>query len=183
MENSNENKMISENESEIDIEKLDDFYEENSKEAEDILKDEGKMEKFLQKLEKKLKTVPVAGNVLAYVPLLMSLVRSYVKKEYTETPVTSMVSIVIALIYFLSPIDIIPDFIVGVGYIDDAAIITGCLALVRTDLEDYRKWRKENGLEVDEAPNYEDIAKQAQQNSKIIKAFFKGQKSVRQSRK
>lgn len=162
----------------IDEEKARAFYEQSRAEAEDILKDEDKMERFLQKLEKKLKTVPAAGNVLAYVPLMMSLVRSYVKKEYTEPPIASMISIVIALIYFLSPIDLIPDTIPGVGFIDDAVVIAGCLALVRTDLEDYKIWRKENGLEFDDIPDYEDIEKEAQINNKFVDAFYKGKKSA-----
>lgn len=162
----------------IDEDKAREFYEKSRSEAEDILKDEDKMERFLQKLEKKLKTVPVAGNALVYVPIMMSLVRSYVKKEYTEPPVASMIAIVVALIYFLSPVDLIPDTIPGVGYIDDALVIAGCLALVRTDLEDYRIWRKNNGFEFDDIPDYEDIAEEARNNNKFAEAFFRGRKSA-----
>ena len=132
----------------------------------------------MQKLEQKLKTVPVAGNALAYVPLMMSLVRSYVKKEYTDAPITTMISVVVALIYFLSPIDLIPDNIPGAGYIDDAVVDSGCLALIRTDLEDYRIWRKENGYELDDIPDYKEIAKKAKDNKKFVDAFFKGRKST-----
>lgn len=177
-EKSFEEEMINDRLEDIDEDKAQEFYEKSSAEAEDILKDEDKMERFLQKLEQKLKTVPVAGNALAYVPLMMSLIRSYVKKEYTEPPVTSMISIVVTLIYFLSPIDLIPDTIPGAGYIDDAVVVSGCLALVRTDLEDYRIWRKENGFELDDIPNYEDIAKEARNNNKFADAFFKGRKSA-----
>ncbi len=163
---------------EIDEEKASAFFKKNSAEAEDILKDEDKMERFLQKLEQKLKTVPVAGNALAYIPLMMSLVRSYVKKEYDEPPITSMISIVVTLIYFLSPVDLIPDAVPGAGFIDDAVVITGCLALVRTDLEDYRIWRKENGLELNDIPDYEEIAKEAKNHNKFADAFFKGRNSA-----
>ena len=166
---------------EMDEQEVEDLYKKNSADAEDILKDENKMDHFLQKLEQKLKTVPVAGNALAYVPLMMSLVRSYVKKEYTEPPVTTMISIVVALLYFLSPIDLIPDTIPVAGYLDDAVIISGCLALVRTDLEDYRIWRREHGLEFDDIPDYEEIAKEARKHNKLADAFFKGRKSATKS--
>ena len=162
----------------IDEEKAGEFYEKYSSEAEDILKDEDKMERFLQKLEKKLKTVPIAGNALAYVPLMMSLVRSYVKKEYQEPPITSMIAIVVALLYVLSPVDLILDAIPGLGYLDDALVVTGCLALVRTDLEDYRNWRKENGMEMDDLPEYDSIEKEAKNQNKFVNAFFKGRKSA-----
>lgn len=48
--------------------------------AEETLNDEDKMERFLQHLEKKLKTIPVAGDRLADVPIMASLVRSYLEK-------------------------------------------------------------------------------------------------------
>ncbi len=89
-----------------------------------------------------------------------------------------MISIIVALIYFLSPIDLIPDTIPGAGYIDDVVVVSGCLALVRTDLEDYRIWRKENGLELDDIPDYEEIAKEAKNHNKFADAFFKGRKST-----
>ena len=118
-------------------------------EATELLQDEDKMERFLQKLEKKLRKVPVAGNKLATIPVLVSLVKSYTKKEYTEVPLGSIVAILAALIYFVSPIDLIPDVIPVIGYLDDAAVIAGCLKLVETDLEDYQEWREKNGKVLD----------------------------------
>ena len=64
------------------------FTEENAKEelkkgyaeAEKVLADESRLEKLFQKLEKKLKKVPLVGNSLSHAAAIASLVRSYVKK-------------------------------------------------------------------------------------------------------
>ena len=112
--------------------------------AKTILDDEDKTERFLQRLENKLKMIPVAGNTLSMIPTLISLVRSYSKKEYKDIPLGSIVAIVSALIYWLSPVDAIPDLIPGLGYIDDAAVLGVCLKLVKSDVDEYQKWRKEN---------------------------------------
>ena len=112
--------------------------------AEELLNDNDKMEEFLQKLEKKLETIPVAGSALSMLPTMVSLIKSYIKKEYTEIPVGTIVAIISASIYFLSPVDLIPDVIPGVGYIDDAAVVAACLALVGSDIEEYKKWRETN---------------------------------------
>lgn len=110
--------------------------------AEKILKDKSKLDEFLRKLEDKLKVIPKIGKDLSNVVVLISMVKSYAKKEYTEIPVGSMIAIVAALLYFLSPIDLIPDSIPGVGYLDDVGVIAFCLKnFVGSDVEDYIKWR------------------------------------------
>ena len=157
----------------FDQNKAEEFYKKNRKEAEEVLKDEGKMERLFQRLEKKLNAVPVAGNSLAYVPLMMSLVRSYVKKEYIDPPVGTMISVVIALLYFLSPVDAIPDIIPGLGYIDDAAVVAGCLILIKGDLEEYRQWRKDSGLEYADIPDFKELEKEATKVNWLNKILFR----------
>lgn len=39
-------------------------------------------------------------------------------------------NIIVDLLYVLSPLDLIPDFIPIIGYIDDAMVVAACLALV-----------------------------------------------------
>lgn len=117
--------------------------------AEEMLKDQDKMERFLQRLEKKLKVIPLAGEKLADVPIMVSLIRSYVKKEYIDVPIGTIIAILSALIYFVSPIDIVPDSIPVLGYFDDAAVVAACWKLVDSDVEEYIKWRKENGKEIE----------------------------------
>lgn len=124
--------------------KAKDTLEEGYEEAQEMLKDEDKMERFLQRLEKKLSVIPLAGNTLSDVPVMASLLRSFVKKEYTDIPIGTITAVVSALVYFVSPIDLIPDLLPG-GYIDDAAVIGACLKLINSDVEDYIKWRRING--------------------------------------
>lgn len=114
-----------------------------------LLNDQDAIEKFLQRLEKKLKVIPLVGDKLANIPTMASLMRSFVKKEYIEIPLGSIIAITSALIYFVSPIDIVPDSIPFLGYIDDAAVIAVCWKLVESDVEEYVKWRKDNGMVVD----------------------------------
>ncbi|NTW72444.1 MAG: DUF1232 domain-containing protein [Eubacteriaceae bacterium] len=122
-------------------EKISGQIEQNKSEAEDLLKDKKKMEHFLERLEKKLSKIPFAGKYLADVPVLISLVKAYIDKDYTEIPMGSIIAIVSALIYVLSPIDIIPDIIPGFGLVDDAAVIALVYKLVHDDITEYKVWR------------------------------------------
>ena len=81
----------------------------NYTKAEEMLKDADKIERFLQRLEKKLKVIPLAGKKLSEVPIMASLVVNYVKKEYQDVPIGTIIAVLSALIYFVSPIDLVPD--------------------------------------------------------------------------
>ena len=121
-------------------------FEVGKKKAEKLLEDEDKLEKLLQKMERKLNVLPIVGGTFALVPAMISLVRSYVKKEYTEIPLGSILGIISAIIYIVSPVDLIPDILpAGVGHIDDAAILLLCLKVgVEDDIKEYQIWRENN---------------------------------------
>lgn len=68
-----------------------------------------------------------------------------IKYIYKDIPVATIISIVAALIYLLSPIDIIPVMIPIIGYLDDVAVLLFILNFgVDKDLEKYRLWQKSN---------------------------------------
>ena len=81
---------------------------------------------------------------------MVSLVRSYIKKEYPDMPVGTIIAIVSALIYFVNPVDIIPDTLPLIGMVDDAAVLGACIKLVSGDIREYCDWRIKNGKTFDD---------------------------------
>ncbi|CUT05620.1 Uncharacterized membrane protein YkvA, DUF1232 family [Candidatus Kryptobacter tengchongensis] len=79
--------------------------------------------------------------------LLWMCVDDYLEGNYTKIPFKTIIAIAGALIYFLSPADAIPDFIPGIGYIDDAAVVGMVIKAIFSDLENYAQWKK---LDLDE---------------------------------
>ncbi|MCQ2560315.1 MAG: DUF1232 domain-containing protein, partial [Clostridia bacterium] len=77
----------------------------------------------------------------ADVPVLISLVRAYLKKEYRKIPLGSIISIICALLYFFSPVDLLPDFLPAIGYLDDVAVVAFVINMIHEDLDDYREWK------------------------------------------
>ncbi len=120
----------------------------NNEEAKSTIEDEDKFERLTEKLEKKLKLMPIIGKQASDIVCMVSLVRSYIKKEYTDIPLGTIISIVSTLIYIISPIDLIPDFIPGVGLIDDLALLTWVFKSINSDVEEYRKWRIVNNKQI-----------------------------------
>lgn len=116
-------------------------------EAEEKLKDPDQVEKILQQLEKKLELIPGVGDWIADVPAVISLVRSFIRGEYTDIPIGSIIAAVAAILYIVAPVDLIPDFIPGAGLIDDAAVFVACWKLIHDDVDKYQAWRKQTGRE------------------------------------
>lgn len=119
----------------------DSILQENKDKAGAFLEDGGKMDQLLADCEAKLETVPQAGTYLAQVPRMIALLKDYIQKDYTEMPKKSLLIIIAALLYLVNPKDLIPDKYLGVGFIDDAAVIASCIALIKADLDAYDAWK------------------------------------------
>ena len=110
-------------------------------EAKEIAKDVDKVEHLLERVEQKLKCIPGIGDKLSDIPVLVSLLRAYFKKDYTEIPIGSVLAIIAALLYFISHFDLIPDSIPGLGYFDDILVLDAAMRMAHDDVEEYRNWK------------------------------------------
>ena len=77
--------------------------------------------------------------------LLIPLIKDYWNGTYRDVAVKSIVIFVVALTYIISPIDLIPDYIIGLGQIDDAVILGLSLYFLEKDLRKYKEWKDRNG--------------------------------------
>ena len=77
--------------------------------------------------------------------LLIPLIKDYWKGAYRDVSAKSIVIFLIALAYIISPIDLIPDYIIGFGQIDDVVILGLSLYFLEKDLRKYKEWKDTNG--------------------------------------
>jgi uncharacterized membrane protein YkvA (DUF1232 family) len=85
------------------------------------------------------------GRLLEDGKLLLSLVRDYWSRDYRAAPFWVIGAAAFALLYVLAPLDMLPDAMPVVGQIDDVAVVSICVALVRQELKKYEAWRKARG--------------------------------------
>ncbi len=119
--------------------KLDAF----NKKASELVNDKSKT---LSKIEEGLKIASAnkgaLSDVWSQLLLLFSLTKDYAKGSYVDIPKTTIVSVLAALLYFISPIDLVPDFIVGMGFLDDAFVLGFVYKSVSKELLKYQVWKK-----------------------------------------
>jgi len=126
----------------LDRQKILDFFKKSESKASVILKDKAKAgDTIKEALGKAVTNKSDLEGVWAKMLLLFAVAKDYVNGDYTEIPKRSIVAILGGLIYFLSPIDVVPDFIPFLGFIDDVFILNLVYKQVIKDLERYKIWK------------------------------------------
>ena len=116
-------------------------------EASTYIQDKQKLAALLVEAESKAKT---SNNKKGFVKetwddlhILFAMLKAYVKGEYKYIPYSSLALIVGAILYFVVPIDSIPDILAVVGLTDDAALIAITMKKIKGDLNRFVEWRDE----------------------------------------
>ena len=118
--------------------------EKTKSKAEEYLRDSEKTKKLLDDAAKKSKSyeknrVPL-DEVWSYLTALYRLLRSYFRREYRDIPWKSIVLVTVGIIYFVFPIDLVPDMIPVIGLVDDAGVIWFVVNQIKADLDDFLAW-------------------------------------------
>jgi uncharacterized membrane protein YkvA (DUF1232 family) len=122
--------------------KLSSIFSSFAKIAQSVIRNKNKTLSKVQEGSKKAIQNKVAlATVWDNLHLLFSIARDYSTGAYTAIPKGSIIAIVAGLLYFISPIDLIPDFIAGLGFVDDVYILSMVLRQVAKDLEKYQTWK------------------------------------------
>lgn len=81
------------------------------------------------------------GKVKEDLRLLQALCLAYWRGEYRAINGKALLAIVAGLMYFISPLDAIPDWIPGLGMLDDIAVLGWIMSHLSKELEAFRAWR------------------------------------------
>jgi len=73
---------------------------------------------------------------------LIRLIRAWSSGRYHAVPWRTLIMASAAVLYFVNPLDVIPDQLPGIGYVDDVAVITMVASLIRADLERFVNWER-----------------------------------------
>lgn len=144
------------------------------------LNDKKRLKKLLSKATDKsfkLKDQDTRNTLIDDIKTSTSLLKDWSSNEYTNIPTKSILSIIVAIIYFIIPTDLIPDFILGTGFLDDAAVISYMFSIIKDDINNYKTFKtkknseKELAVKLNEAfLNLESVHEF--KNKKILEIFM-----------
>ncbi|UQY34116.1 DUF1232 domain-containing protein [Pseudomonas fulva] len=91
------------------------------------------------------------SSLKADLGLLQELCVAWWRGSYRAINPQALVAIVAGLIYFVSPLDALPDFIPGLGLVDDLAVLAWVMKTWGGELDAFRTWRDAQDRETREA--------------------------------
>ena len=74
---------------------------------------------------------------------LCRMLKAWSKGDYRSVPWKTIVLSVATIIYFLNPLDLAPDFIPGIGYLDDAVVLGFVVNSIRNELDKFLRWENQ----------------------------------------
>jgi uncharacterized membrane protein YkvA (DUF1232 family) len=81
------------------------------------------------------------GRLLERVRLLWMVLNDYLSGRYRALPWKAAAAIAAAIAYVASPMDLVPDFLVPVGWADDLMVVALAWGLVKRELRAYCAWK------------------------------------------
>jgi len=110
--------------------------------ASEYLKDKTKSLGLLNDALRKANTNRGAlGEAWEKFQLLFGVFKDWINGSYKDMPTRSLLLIVLGIVYFVSPIDAVFDYIPFAGFVDDAAVAGFVISQVSIDLERYKLWK------------------------------------------
>ena len=127
------------------------FYKVALRKAPRIAKNTDGLLKLLRNALLKTQKMGVGGVfdvIREKVTILGSLIKSYATGEYRQIELPNLLKIIAGFIYFVLPIDIIPDFLPFIGLTDDVALFMFIISSVDGELVKFEQWKKNKPIQL-----------------------------------
>ena len=122
---------------------FDDLY----KQAERLISSDTKVSKLLDEVFLKVgESSELFYKVQDSAIALTRMVSAWLKGDYKNISTQSIIAVVAALIYFVNPLDFIPDFIPVIGQLDDIFVLSYLIKMLNKEIERFMAWEKEHDL-------------------------------------
>ncbi|KEO74820.1 YkvA family protein [Anditalea andensis] len=117
--------------------------------ARSISQSNTKLNILLQNVSEKLHKFaenPQVREMTEHVEVLYRMVKAHINGTYQGLSSRSVGMIVLGLVYFITPVDLIPDFIPFIGYVDDMSVLIAVGKSLQTDILKFRVWENTSAM-------------------------------------
>jgi len=93
-----------------------------------------------EKLSSKEINLTTGNDFLEEMRTVLRMLKAYLRQEYTSIPWKSLLLLIAGCIYFVMPLDAIPDFIPISGFLDDVSLIFWIFGSLQKDIDQFKSW-------------------------------------------
>ncbi|MBL6446448.1 DUF1232 domain-containing protein [Fulvivirga sp. 29W222] len=127
------------------------FFNRAKQRATNILKNQERLRNLMKASGDKLKDIDVSKlrdtKFIDRIKVIIRMVKAYRSGEYRDVRWQSLLLLVAALVYFVTPIDLIPDFIPITGFVDDFSVVVWVYSSLKEEIDRYILWEEEQAVE------------------------------------
>ncbi len=120
------------------------FFRKAKERAIEIVGDNEKVKDLLSSSKEKLHGINFEDSKISRLGInlriIIRVIKAYANGSYRGMPWKSVMALVAGLVYFLMPLDLMPDFIPFTGYLDDFTVIMLLSSAFQQDIEDFLLW-------------------------------------------
>src|SRR5712692_8954810 len=123
-------------------ERLEAEFAQAVKSAKSYVEDPQRLRELFEEAAKQAASMPKEpfAETWPYFQAMLRLIRAYSQGTYRDVPESTLVVIIAAIIYVVSPLDVIPDALPALGYLDDATVLALAARRARQTLDDFMLW-------------------------------------------
>ena len=86
------------------------------------------------------------ANFREQIGIVARMLKAYASGEYRQIPWKTLIRIIAVLIYFVSPLDFLPDFLPIIGLTDDIALTLWLFSSIKNDIDAFQVWEKSRNM-------------------------------------
>lgn len=120
------------------------FFERAKQKASSIAGDKEKISDLLTDSKEKLHNLSFENSKISKLGTnlrtILRMVQAYANGSYRELPWKTLLAFLGGIIYFLMPVDLVPDFIPFTGLLDDFTVIMFITGAFQQDIEQFLEW-------------------------------------------
>ena len=123
-------------------ERLEAEFAQAVKSAKAYVENPQRLQSLFQEAAKQAASMPKEpfAETWPYFQAMLRLIRAYSEGKYRDVPESTLVVIIAAIIYVVNPLDVIPDALPALGFLDDATVLALAVRRSRQTLDDFMVW-------------------------------------------
>lgn len=109
--------------------------------SEKILKDSSRLNKLYKLALKKFDKLDLSEFTLKNLKTMISMAQDFINGNYRAYNRKNIILIMSGLLYLVNPFDLVPDFLIGIGFLDDIYVMKFIIKKITKEIDRYNAWK------------------------------------------